>query len=155
MSSFIRFPLTAAFATAAFALAGTATSPACSLCGCSLSSDWADQGYDTIPGFEGSLRFEYSKQTDLRSGTGSVDRPALTFPNDSEIQQRTLNRSTWLELNYVASSLWSVSLQLPYHDRFHTTIVDGDTAVSTSQASGLGDVRLLARYQLRHEASSN
>jgi len=119
----------------------------CSVCGCSLSSDWAAQGYATTPGFDLGFRFEYFEQSDLRSGTHSVDRAALTFPNDDEIQQRTLNRNTWLDLNYVVDSSWALSVALPYHDRFHTTIAAADTAVSTSRARGLGDVRLLARYQ--------
>ena len=131
------------------------TGYACSVCGCSLSSDWAAQGYTTMPGLETSLRFEYFDQTDLRSGTSRIDRAALTLPNDREIQQRTLNRNSWLDLNYVVDSSWAVTASIPYHDRFHTTIVDGDTDISTSRASGLGDIRLLARYQLLREAGSN
>ncbi|HEY4246005.1 MAG TPA: hypothetical protein VGM64_04060 [Lacunisphaera sp.] len=151
------FPSARLFAVLATLSIATAAVPchACSVCGCSLSSDWAAQGYAATPGFTGGVRFEYSNQTDLRSDTGSVDRSTLTFPNDSEIQQRTLNRSTWLELNYVANSDWALSLQLPYYNRFHTTIVDGDTDVSTSRANGPGDVRLLARYQLHRETTSN
>ena len=145
----------AAFAAAVFTLAATPQTHACSVCGCSLSSDWAAQGYPSMRGWKTSLRFEYANQTDLRSGTDSVDRAALAFPNDSEIQQRTLNRNTWLDFNYMVSSAWAITASIPYHDRFHTTIVDGDTNNSTSRASGLGDVRLLARYQLHREAGSN
>jgi hypothetical protein len=136
------------------AFASAASSFGCSVCGCSLSADWAAQGYSLSTGFETDLRFEYFDQTQLRSGTHAVDRDSLTFPNDDEVQQRTLNRNLWLDLNYV-SGPWSVALQLPYHDRFHTTIAEGDTAISTSQASGLGDVRLLARYQLQRERTSS
>jgi hypothetical protein len=137
----------AAFVAAVLFLAGTAHTHACSVCGCSLSSDWASQGYDTLPGFEAGLRFEYFSQSDLRSGTKSVDRAARSFPNDNEIQQRTLNRNTWLDLNYVIHPAWAVTLSVPFHDRFHTTIAEGDTDISTSRASGLGDVRVLGRYQ--------
>lgn len=119
----------------------------CSVCGCSLSSDWAAQGYTMTPGLDAGLRFEYFEQADLRSGTSSVDRSTLTFPNDNEIQQRTVNRNTWLDLNYVVNSSWAIAVSVPYDDRFHTTIAAGDTEISTSRASGLGDVRLLARYQ--------
>jgi len=129
------------------ALAGITTAHACSVCGCSLSSDWAAQGYTTMPGLEAGVRFEYFEQSDLRSGTGRVDRSTLTLPNDDEIQQRTVNRNTWLDLNYVVNSSWGFSAAIPYHDRFHTTIAEGDTAISTSDTRGLGDVRLLARYQ--------
>ena len=127
---------------------------ACSVCGCSLSSDWAAQGYATQAGLEAGLRFEYFEQSELRSGSGGVDRSTLTFPNDSEIQQKTVNRNTWLDLNYMAGSSWAFSASIPYHDRFHTTIAEGDTGISTSRASGLGDVRLLARYQQTSSAHS-
>ena len=133
-------------ATLAFT-AGTTAAPGCSVCGCSLSSDWADQGYAMLPGFEAGLRYEYSNQTELRSGTDNVDRSKITFPNSDEIQQRTLNRNAWLDLNYVANASWAVTVSVPFHDRYHTTIAVGDTDISTSHASGLGDFRLLARYQ--------
>jgi hypothetical protein len=127
--------------------AGASSALGCSVCGCSLSSDWAAQGYAATSGFESGLRYEYFEQSDLRSGTGRVNRAALTFPNDDEIQQRTVNRNTWLELNCVADPRWAISVQLPYLDRLHTTIAAGDTAISTSDATGLGDVRVFGRYQ--------
>lgn len=150
----LRFQHAAALAAAIFTFADTTPAKACSVCGCSLSSDWAAQGYDALPGFEAGLRFEYYNQTDLRSGTKSVDRAAQSFPNDNEIQQRTLNRNMWLDLNYVADRAWAVTLSVPYHDRFHTTIAEGDTDISTSRASGLGDVRVLGRYQIYGAAHS-
>lgn len=154
MSFSIRLPRPAPLAAALLTLAGTAPAFACSECGCSLSSDWAALGYTMLPGFEAGLRYEYYEQTDLRTGTGRVDRAALSLPNDDEIQQRTLNRNTWLDLNFVVSSAWALSVSVPYHDRFHTTIAEGDTAISTSHASGLGDVRLLGRYQKSSGARS-
>ncbi len=132
---------------AAFVLAATSPASACSDCGCSLSSDWAALGYDALPGFELGLRFDYADQTELYSGADHVDHASLVLPNDAEIQQRTLNRTTWLDFNYAVSSTWAITASVPYHDRFHTTIAEGDTDISTSRASGLGDTRLLARYQ--------
>ncbi len=109
-----------------------------------------------MPGLQAGVRFEYYQQSDLRSGTHRADRAAFTFPNDEEIQQGTLNRNVWFDLNDDVDPSWGVTLQLPHYDRFHSTIAAGDTAVSTSQASGLGDMRLLGRYQhsgLRHSYS--
>ncbi len=100
-----------------------------------------------MPGIETVLRFEYFDQTELRNGTGTINRSALMFPDNREIQQRTLNRNTWLDLNYVLNSSWAVTTSIPYHDRFHSTIAAGDTEISTSRASGLGDVRIVGRYQ--------
>ena len=58
-------------------LAASHRGSACSVCGCSLSSDWGLQGYSEIPGPQFSVRDEYFDQADLRSGTHSVNRAAL------------------------------------------------------------------------------
>ena len=126
-----------------------AASLGCSVCGCSLSADWAQQGGVEEQGFQSSVRYEYFEQDNLRSGLHSADTGAFTYPNANEIQQRTYNRSTWLGLDWDTGTPWAVSLQVPYVDRWHSTIADGDTDLSTSRASGIGDVRLTARYQLR------
>lgn len=126
----------------------------CSVCGCSLSSDWALQGYNETAGLQVSLRDEYYKQSDLRNGTHNANLATIDT-SVNEIQQETLNRNIVLGLDYVASPNWAVSLQLPYYDRFHSTIQPGDTDISTSHATGLGDVRVLGRYQVQqgHESS--
>lgn len=120
---------------------------ACSQCGCSLSSDWSAQGYPNLPGFSAALRFEYYRSDDLRSGTHAVDRSALGVPPETEVQQQTFDRNTWLGLDYVGAHGWAVSAQVPYHARFHSTLAEGDTEISESRAAGLGDVRVSARYQ--------
>ena len=145
--------LLAVFVSVSVAVAPSAVG--CSVCGCSLSSDWGLQGYGETPGAQFSLRYEYFDQTDLRSGTDSINRASLTFPNDNEIQQSTTNRNAWLGLDYVFDAKWAVALQLPYHDRDHATIAAGDTAVSTSRASGLGDTRVIGRYALLQGADDN
>ena len=124
-----------------------APSPACSECGCSLSSDWAAQGYSSLSGAQFGIRYEYYEQSDLRSGTHQADRTALTLPNDQEIQQNTLNRNVWLGFDYVFNRAWGVSVQLPSYDRFHSTFAPGDTELSISHAHGLGDLQITGRYQ--------
>lgn len=124
-----------------------ATALACSECGCSLSSDWSAQGYPDMPGLTANARFEYYDSNDLRAGTHRVDRGAFALPADQEIQQDTLNRNTWLGLDYVSPQRWAFAAQLPSYDRYHRTIAGGDTSISESHASGVGDLRLLSRYQ--------
>lgn len=136
------------------AAAGVSSGYGCSVCGCSLSSDWALQGYAEKPGLQADVRYEYYEQKDLRSGTGSVEKGSFALPNAQEVQLSTINRNVWLGLDYAANADWGVSVQLPYHDRGHSTIVDGDTAASTSHADGLGDVRVLGRYQFSHDRDS-
>jgi hypothetical protein len=120
---------------------------ACSSCGCSLSSDWASQGYAAGEGLRVDLRYDYFNQNQLRSGSSSVDRDAISFPTDREIQQQTINRNTTLTLDYSPNADWGVNLHIPYFDRYHTTIIEDDTEVSTSHTRSIGDLRLLGRYQ--------
>jgi hypothetical protein len=146
-----RLLITAALA----AFINGSSASACSVCGCSLSSDWGLQGYEVAPGFHVSARCEYIDQTDLRSGTHSVNPASLSVPNADEIQQSTLTQSVWLGVDYVASPSWSFSLEVPFYDRDHSTIAPGDVAASSSSASGLGDARLLVRrlFSVSHEQS--
>ena len=134
-------------AAVAAALAGScASSLACSTCGCTLNADWATQGLTSRTGWTADLRYDFFNQDDLRSGTGRVDRGALSYPNDVEIQQHTVNRNATLTLDYGINADWGVTATLPWLERRHTTIAPGDTDISTSRSDSLGDVRLLGRY---------
>lgn len=143
MSPYRRFSL--------FALSGALAIPgathACSTCGCSLNSDWSSQGYATSLGWHLSLREDYFNQSQLRSGADSISRTSFAYPADQEVQRKTINRNTLLGADYSFSRYWGLSLQLPYMDRHHQTIAAGDTGISTSDARGIGDLRVVARYQ--------
>lgn len=119
---------------------------ACSSCGCTLNSDWSTQGLHAGDGWTGDVRYDYFVQDQLRTGTHTVDRGSIGFPADDEIQQKTFNRNLTLTLDRGLGEDWGVTLMLPYYQRSHTTIAEGDTEVSSSRSSSLGDVRLLGRY---------
>jgi len=120
---------------------------ACSSCGCTLNSDWSSQGYSVSSGLRIDLREDYYDQSQLRSDTHTVDRNALDIPNEQEVQQDTLNRNTVLGVDYSPSRKWGLHIGLPYFNRYHTTLGEGDSDISTSHTKGIGDVRLTARYQ--------
>ncbi|MEI7035460.1 hypothetical protein [Fulvimonas yonginensis] len=134
------------FAIAALGLL-PAFADACSTCGCSLNSDWSSQGYATSRGWHLGLRQDYFDQSQLYSGTDRISRSSFALPADEEVQVKTINRNTLLNADYNISRYWGVSFQLPYEDRYHQTIAEGDTAVSTSDARGIGDLRVVMRYQ--------
>jgi hypothetical protein len=139
----------AASTALAFALALATATPsafACLACGCTLNADWASQGLSNQSGWSLDLRHDFVNQDDLRSGTRSVDRGAIAFPNDEEIQQKTVNRFTTLTVDDGFAEDWGLTLQVPWIDRYHTTIAGGDTAVSTSDFHQLGDARAMLRY---------
>jgi hypothetical protein len=135
----------APLALAAFGLAPDAAL-ACSSCGCTLSNDMFSQGGDHSA-FHADLRFDYFNQDQLRTGTGKFDRGSAEIPNDRELQQETINRNYNLFLDYAPNADWGFAAQIPYFDRYHTTIAPGDEDISTSHTKSIGDVRLLARYR--------
>ena len=119
---------------------------ACSACGCTLSSDWASQGFAASNGWRLDVRYDYFEQDELRSGTDKVSRSSFSFPADDEVQQYTINRNATFSLDYSPNRDWGFNLTLPSFDRPHATIAEGDTEISTSHDSGIGDLRLVARY---------
>jgi hypothetical protein len=120
---------------------------ACGACGCTLHSDWAIQGLGARPGFRFDLRYDYFNQDQLRAGTKAVDRASLGLPSDMEIQEKTLNRNLTATLDYSPNAEWGVSLLIPVFNRYHATLAEGDTDPSFSMGRGVGDVRVLGRYQ--------
>ncbi|WP_424193522.1 TonB-dependent receptor [Ampullimonas aquatilis] len=120
---------------------------ACSSCGCTLSSDWDSQGYTVKPGMRFDLRYDYLNQNQLRTGTGKVDRGAITYPADREIEEGTRNQYLTLGFDYNPNQDWGINIQIPYIHRPHSTITENETDVSTSKTTGLGDIRVVGRYQ--------
>ncbi len=128
-------------------LLAAAPAQACGACGCTLNGDWASQGIATRPGFRFDLRFDAFTQDQLRSGTRTVDPASLPLPNGQEVQRSTANRNLTLTLDWSPSAAWGLSLQAPAYWRNHETVAAGDVDPSFSRSTGLGDVRLVGRYQ--------
>jgi hypothetical protein len=135
---------------APLALASLGLAPAaalaCSSCGCTLSNDMFAQGGDH-GAFQADLRFDYFNQNELRTGSGKFDRGGAELPNEREIQQTTINRNYNLFLDYAPNADWGFAAQIPYYNRYHTTIAPGDEDISTSHTKSIGDARLTARYR--------
>lgn len=119
---------------------------ACGVCGCSTHTDWASQGLWTGPGFRLDLRYDYYNQNQLRTGTRTVDRGAITLPADRELQVQTINRNLTFGLDWSPTADWGLTLSVPMIHRTHETLAEGDTEVSDSRHIGVGDVRLVGRY---------
>lgn len=119
---------------------------ACSACGCTLNSDWASQGLAASGGWRLDLRYDFFEQDQLRAGTDAVSRSELAFPAEQEVQQYTINRNAMLALDYSPNKDWGINVALPWYDRGHATIAEGDTEISTSRDSGIGDLRIVGRW---------
>lgn len=136
-----------AFVAAGLA-AGTATPAlACSSCGCNLPSDWLTQGLVAQAGTTFTLRYDDVPQTQLRNGHDIVDRGAIALPSDAEIEHYTYNHYVTATIDHQFAGAWGLDVQIPYLDRPHATIAEGSVARSTSHTQGLGDVRVLGRWQ--------
>jgi hypothetical protein len=120
---------------------------ACASCGCTLTADWLSQGLAAQPGTTFSLRYDYVPQTRLQSGTERVDRSAISFPADREIERHTYNNSVTMTLDHQFANDFGLDVQLPVLTRPHSTIGEDTTEASHSDTHGIGDLRIVGRWQ--------
>ena len=120
---------------------------ACASCGCTLTADWLSQGLAAQPGTTFSLRYDYIPQTTLRSGTTDLDRTMIPLPSDREIERYTYNHSATFTLDHQFASDWGLDVQLPLLTRPHSTFGEGTTEPSFSRTHGIGDLRVVGRWQ--------
>lgn len=131
-------PVLASYSTAA---------QACASCGCTLTADWLSQGLAAQPGTTLTLRYDYVPQATLRSGTHKVDRGAIDFPTDREIERYTYNHSLTVTLDHQFANDWGLDVQLPVLTRPHLTIGEDTIEPSHSDTKGIGDLRVVGRWQ--------
>lgn len=137
----------ALLATAISSVMVASPAQACASCGCTLTADWLSQGLAAQPGTTFSLRYDYVPQTELQSGTHPVDRSAIQFPTDREIERYTYNHSLTATVDHQFANDWGVDVQLPILTRPHRTVGEGTTEPSFSRTKGIGDLRVVARWQ--------
>ena len=134
---------------------------ACASCGCTLNSDWGSQGLASEPGWSVDVRYDALNQNQLRAGTGTISPQVASqtqLPNGggpAEVEQYTNNHYLTTTLDYNHGDSWGVSIAIPYIDRAHSTLGNGGDGSSpastnpnnyTSDGTGIGDVRIIARY---------
>ena len=140
-----RMALLSAIAFGSAGISGAAN--ACASCGCTLTADWLSQGLAAQPGTTLSLRYDYVPQTTLRSGTQTVNRSAIDFPTNREIERYTYNHSLTVTLDHQFANDWGLDVQLPVLTRPHETIGEGTVEPSHSDTKGIGDLRVVGRWQ--------
>jgi hypothetical protein len=143
----------------AIAIASASTSVlACASCGCTLSSDWESQGFTTHPGLKIDSRYDYLNQNELRHDTGKISSAAasqmVTSTGDpQEVEKYTRNNYLTLGVDYTFNPEWGINVQIPYIDRRHSTLgvnsngSDPADGAYDSKTSGLGDIKVVGRYQ--------
>jgi hypothetical protein len=142
------FKRAALLGSIASALAGvSAAANACASCGCTLTADWLSQGLAAQPGTTFTIRYDYVPQTTLRSGMHKVKRDAIELPTDREIERYTYNHSATFTLDHQFANDWGIDVQLPLLTRPHSTIAEDTTEPSHSDTKGVGDLRVVGRWQ--------
>ena len=120
---------------------------ACASCGCTLTADWLSQGLAAQPGTTFSLRYDFVPQTKLQSGTQAIDRSTIDLPTDREIERHTYDHSLTMTLDHQFASDFGLDVQLPLVARPHSTISEDTVDFSHSNTSGIGDLRVVGRWQ--------
>lgn len=133
---------------------------ACASCGCSLNSDWGTLATAGEPAWSVDVRYDRLDQNQLRSGTSTISPASAaqvinpTTGQPAEVERYTNNSYLTTTLDYNQGDTWGVSLVLPYISRTHSTLGTGSDGVTLgsgsggydSGISGMGDIRLIARY---------
>lgn len=133
-------------AAVASLVASTAAIGSCGSAFCMVNTNWGVQGVWNEPGFRGDLRLEYIDQDQPRSGSRNVGVGEIPHDHD---EVRTLNRNVFATLDYGISAALGVSVILPWVDREHEHIHNGEDGPEPESwnFSGLGDMRVVGRYQ--------
>jgi hypothetical protein len=142
----------AAVALALATLAVGEEAHACASCGCTLSKDWLGPQAGSISGWAVGLSYDYINQNHMRAGRTNIDQAtAETILNPpghtgNEVELQTLSRTTTFSVDYNSSD-WGISIQVPFVDRYHTTLQDGTQAgYNFNQYNALGDARIIGKY---------
>ena len=133
--------------TSSLFLVWSSAAQACASCGCTLTGDWLSQGLAAQPGTTLALRYDLVPQTRLRSGTHDVNRGEISLPADREIERYTYDHSLTFTLDHQFASDWGVDVQLPLIMRPHKTFGEETTQPSYSRTKGIGDLRIVGRWQ--------
>lgn len=120
---------------------------ACASCGCTFTSDWLSQGLMTQPGQAVTIRYDYVPQSRLQTGTNPINPASIDLPPEREIERRTDNHYLTLAYDRQFASDWGFNISLPVIWRPHRTIAEGTTEETRSNGSGIGDMRLILRWQ--------
>ena len=143
---------------------------ACAACGCTLSKDWESQGISGKPGFTADVSYDYLNQNKQRYGSSAASSSLVNsqYAVGQEVEAYTKTSTITASLIYTADT-WGVSVAIPYLNRSHGTYGDNGygtpaytgatvvdtTALTTSSNSGIGDVRIVGRYNGFSEDSSS
>jgi hypothetical protein len=148
----------------AWALSPSLAHASCGSASCPIDSNALN--FPAAGGWSADLSFQYIDQDQPRIGTEPASVGEL--PSDHD-EVRTLNRTATLSLHYAPSATWLVGMSVPWVNRFHEHIAEGDgpapvagekvgganAEVEQWHLRGLGDVALDAQWRAWKGAQAN
>lgn len=115
---------------------------------CTVNSNWTAEGAATETGSVFDLRYEYINQNQPRSGTNNVTAGQISHDHD---EVSTANHNLLATYSRTFDNGWGVTVVAPVVERSHFHLrneEDGTQAAERWKFTGLGDVRVVGRYQL-------
>jgi hypothetical protein len=141
-------------AFALWALGCSGQAAACATCGCTLSKDWLGPQLGSVSGWSVGVSYDFIDQNQMRVGKTNIDlagaEAILNPPGHAgnEVELQTLSRTTTFGVDYNTAD-WGISVQVPFVDRYHTTLQDGTPAgYNFNQFNALGDAKLIVKVGL-------
>ena len=138
-----------------FMLATPITFANCGAAYCLINTNFESQEPVPESAIKFNLRYEFVKQNQARQGTKQVGIQGVPDTHD---ELETINHNLVLGLDYQFNDHWSAAAHIPYVKRRHAHLHNPDAAGIAAGAlpereewkfTGLGDARLVGRYQLK------
>lgn len=129
---------------------------------CSVNTHWDTQGMSSDAGLRLDVRYAYAKADTPMVGSKKVAKPLATDPAfggvaGTEVEnQRTINQTLNLDLDYTINQRWGIALDVPLvmRDHSHQLSVAAPTPnvpLVQKSFSQLGDVRVVGHYKFGSE----
>lgn len=124
----------------------------CAACGCLLSKDWVGQDVGGKSGYAFSLSYDFINQSQFRQGKSNLSLAGAdailnggTNGTGNEVETQTATRITTLGFDY-NDEKWGLGIQLPFVDRYHTTMPTGIGTYNYSNSTDMADLRITGKY---------
>jgi hypothetical protein len=122
---------------------------------CTINTDFETQGEWTEPGMRVGLRYEHVKQDQARRGTSKIDESGAEGLEHFPLSNT--NDNLIATFDYSINERWGIGVTVPFvqlkHDRLsfeeHESEEPGAPKREHWDYSGLGDIRVIGRFQAR------
>jgi hypothetical protein len=136
---------------ASLVLWSTSSFASCGAAYCTVNTNWDEQGVWSGHGTRVDLRYEYMDQDQPRAGSRAVSVGEVPRHHD---EVRTTGRSLTALIDHSFGPTWGLTVSVPWVARDHMHIHNhhGVQIPEAWELSGVGDIRVQARYHFAPSA---